>query len=349
MGFSVPSLSACWTDIICNSTCQLRDSAHCAHSLPPLHCLDWMHACPLQAWQDLHEGSKEGPCAILPPGPLQSKPQNLHSLCHPTVQCHIWSHIQHTEECINLSQNWMTVVLILWWPWFKCATCRPKCMQGLMRGSVVSSRAFHLLTCHILYEEFQKGGKGNLPVVANLLGVANLHAIVENDEYDLEGMFWHGWAHKQQTNYDCDDFSSAKEVLSSEESDSAFINRFEVPFGNALHDLELPSDTLWLEFLAYVAVVMGMRVSSLHIGYVFSFWPKSLKPRPKVLDSDKTWKTLLHDARLWLKGKSRLKRKGRQSVMPWHGWMDWGFGHWKCQYRQSERKGKLNVDDLYYC
>jgi len=87
-------------------------------------------------------------------------------------------------------------------------------------------------------------------------------------------------------------------VLSSEESDSAFINRFDVPFGNALHDLELPSDTLWLEFLAYVAVVMGMRVSSLHIGYMFLFWPKSLKLRPKVLDSDKTWKTLLHDARL---------------------------------------------------
>jgi len=105
-------------------------------------------------------------------------------------------------------------------------------------------------------------------------------------------------------------------VLSSEESDSAFIIRFEVPFGNVLCNLELPSDILWSDFLADVAVAMGMRVSSLHIGYVFSFWPKSPKRRPKVLDSDKAWQTLLCDARLWLKGKSGLKRKGRQSVKP---------------------------------
>ena len=108
-------------------------------------------------------------------------------------------------------------------------------------------------------------------------------------------------------------------MQSSEESDSAaFVVRFEVLFGNVLRELELPSDTAYSDFLADVAVAVGMRVSSLCIGYIFSFWPKSPKPRPKVLDGDKTWQTLLRDARLWLKGKSGLKRKGKQSAKPWH-------------------------------
>ena len=40
--------------------------------LPLLHAFIPVHACPLHAWQDLNESSKEGPQAVSPPRPLQT-------------------------------------------------------------------------------------------------------------------------------------------------------------------------------------------------------------------------------------------------------------------------------------
>ena len=40
--------------------------------LPLLHAFIPVYACPLHAWRDLNESSKEGPQAVLPPRLLQS-------------------------------------------------------------------------------------------------------------------------------------------------------------------------------------------------------------------------------------------------------------------------------------
>jgi len=39
---------------------------------------------------------------------------------------------------------------------------------------------------NLVHEDFQKGGKGNLK------GVVNMHAIVQVDEHESEGMYSHG-------------------------------------------------------------------------------------------------------------------------------------------------------------
>ena len=91
---------------------------------------------------------------------------------------------------------------------------------------------------------------------------------------------------------------------------------FKVPYGSASWDLELQSDISYKHAILAIAEVMVTRVHFLRIGYIFSFLPKTPKPRPKFLDSEKAWNLLVCDAATWIEGEKR-KNKHKGIVHPW--------------------------------
>ena len=95
-----------------------------------------------------------------------------------------------------------------------------------------------------------------------------------------------------------------------------FFLHFDIPFGAATRDLEIKSDVRYAEFLVDLADAMGVKVSTLRVGYIFSFLPKSPKPKPKLLDSEKCWKTLICDLATWIESE-KCKNKGKGMVCPW--------------------------------
>ncbi|KAF8519630.1 hypothetical protein BU17DRAFT_65853 [Hysterangium stoloniferum] len=89
--------------------------------------------------------------------------------------------------------------------------------------------------------------------------------------------------------------------------------QFEIPYGAATHNLRINSDVRYTDFLVDLADSMGLKVSNLWVGYIFSFLPKSPKPKPKLLESEKCWNILICDLATWIEAEKR-KNKGKGIV-----------------------------------
>ena len=97
--------------------------------------------------------------------------------------------------------------------------------------------------------------------------------------------------------------------------------RFEVPYGGATRDLQLRSNISYKHALLAIAEVMVTRVHFLRIGYIFSFLPKTPKPRPKFLDGEKAWNLLVCDAATWIEAE-KCKNKNKGIVHLWFVWIE---------------------------
>jgi hypothetical protein len=110
--------------------------------------------------------------------------------------------------------------------------------------------------------------------------------------------------------------SSEEDPNESDMAPEPFKMTFEIPCGDAAVDLEVMSTEVWTHFLEDMCRTMGCRVSSLRVGYIFSFIPKNPKPLPKLLNDEKTWAMLIRNAYSWVEGECK-KKNGKGVAKPW--------------------------------
>ncbi|KAF8509016.1 hypothetical protein BU17DRAFT_70602 [Hysterangium stoloniferum] len=110
--------------------------------------------------------------------------------------------------------------------------------------------------------------------------------------------------------------NDGENMVSAGQVKNIFKIRFEIPYGAATRDLRINSDARYTDFLVDLADSMGLKVSNLRVGYIFSFLPKSPKPKPKLLESEKCWNILIRDLATWIEAEKR-KNKGKGIVRPW--------------------------------
>ncbi|KAJ6558814.1 hypothetical protein DFH09DRAFT_1317074 [Mycena vulgaris] len=94
-----------------------------------------------------------------------------------------------------------------------------------------------------------------------------------------------------------------------DDDDEDYSITFVVPCRNATRDLVLPCTTAFGEFLTALALKMEVSVTHLAaIGYKASFWPKTPKPLPKLLESEEDYERLMEEITEYRKGC--LKKRG---------------------------------------
>ncbi|KAJ6523736.1 hypothetical protein B0H19DRAFT_894469, partial [Mycena capillaripes] len=88
---------------------------------------------------------------------------------------------------------------------------------------------------------------------------------------------------------------------------------FEVPYKNGTRDLTgITTGTDYYEFLSHAANKMGTHITWMaNIGYIPSY--KKPRPRPKLLDDEEAWDTLIADVRQFIKA-SETKNRGKGVV-----------------------------------
>ncbi|KAF8067599.1 hypothetical protein FPV67DRAFT_1669489 [Lyophyllum atratum] len=88
---------------------------------------------------------------------------------------------------------------------------------------------------------------------------------------------------------------------------------FKVPFKGAMRNLnDITSKTSFAAFLEASATRMETRLSLLaHIAYVPSYWPKTPKPVPELLEDEADWETLLNDVAEYRVTKGKTKQAGQ--------------------------------------
>jgi hypothetical protein len=91
---------------------------------------------------------------------------------------------------------------------------------------------------------------------------------------------------------------STHEDASSETE--AFDIQIDVPYGNAMCDLKWKSNIQFSDLLADIAEKMGTKGLALCIGYMLLFWPRTPKPKPRLLNDEDSWKNLLQNVLLWI-------------------------------------------------
>jgi len=91
---------------------------------------------------------------------------------------------------------------------------------------------------------------------------------------------------------------------------------FEVPYGTGLRSFSVSSKITFQEVFNEIATQMGKFTGFLHVGYIFSFTPKSPKPCPVALESETSWNRLLMIAATHIESE-KAKNRGRGIVKPW--------------------------------
>lgn len=101
---------------------------------------------------------------------------------------------------------------------------------------------------------------------------------------------------------------------SSSESDldaGQFNIKYEITVGKARIDFTLDNITPFTVFQQNVATQMGLPLQHLSaLGYVLSFWPKSPKPVPKLVDTDLRYEDMIHAVEEY--EKVGLTKKGKE-------------------------------------
>lgn len=129
--------------------------------------------------------------------------------------------------------------------------------------------------------------------------------------------------HTHQSPVILSDNSEEPDIDVDEASDvGEFDIKYEIIVNNARIDFSLDNVTSFNIFQQNVAIQMGVPQQTLStLGYTMTFWPKNLKPVPKLVDTDARYEDMLREVEEYMKpvyttGKKRtLKQKKPFSIV----------------------------------